>query len=371
MPSTLTHWRIAIEALRSLPDAGQLASPSDGLRVMRGKSSDPGYGVPILMFLGAIGPDLPYSAGITTRSTFFPTKSERASRGKSEWADLLHYNQSGMFLIELLRRGSQVSSPVLRQKTLYYALGHATHIAGDTMMHPFTNTFAGAYHHQSNPAVSNNLGIHFQVEFCHDLATDIQYFHAKPGSLAPRPWLQYLEGAQAELVKQHDGASLLGLLKEAANAVYDLDAAKMEQFGQRFLSGLHGVRTLSRWLGYYPVVNPVLRLSPRLSTYFTQQEVPGVGGQPQAATFLQALDYATLVGGRLCSLVCAYYADLTASQSVTGDSYTRLRQDLRDWNLDTGYTLDQQVVDDATGQRSPVVALRHSWYHFLPLRSGH
>lgn len=373
MPSTLTHWRIAIEALRQLPDAEQHPSPSKALRVMRGKPSDPGHGVPILAFLGAIGPDLPYSAGLTTRSILFPTKRERAARGKSQWADLLHYNQSGTFLIELLRKGSQVDSPELRHKTLYYALGHATHIAGDTIVHPLTNTFAGAYHHQSNPAVSNNLGLHFHVEFCQDLATDIQYFHAAPHALAPRPWLRYLAGAEAEVVRKHQGVSLLDLLQDTAGSVYGVDAKMAGDFGRQLLSGLRGAQTLSRWLRLYPVVNPVLKLSPRLSTYFTQQEIPqppGAGGPPRAVTFLQALDFATRVGGHLCSLIAAYYADLTAGRAAASESCARLRQDLRDWNLDTGYTLDQHWVEGPAGQRSPALTLRHSWHHFLSLRRG-
>jgi hypothetical protein len=360
----LTHWRIAIEALRDLPDAGQPPSDSRALRVKAGKPSEPGHGLPILLFLGAIGPDVPYSAGITTRSTFFPSKSDRETRGKSVWADLLHYNQSGAFLIELLRRGSQASSPALRQKALYYALGHATHIAGDTMVHPYTNTFAGAYHHQSNPSASNGLGIHFYVEFCHDLATDIQYFHATPRSLAPRPWLQYLAGVQSELLQQHDGASLFNLLKETARAVYDLDDARTNEFGQKFLSGLRGVLTLSAWLSRYPLVNPFLKLSPKLSTYFTQQEIPGAGAPGQALTFTQTLDYATRVAGHLCSLVYAYYGDLSSGSPDASASYARLRHDLRDWNLDTGYAADQPESPTAT------VTLGHCWYHFQSLRSG-
>jgi hypothetical protein len=370
MPSTLTHWRIAIEALRCLPNAGQPPSSSNTLRVMRGKPTDPGYGLPILTFLGAIGPDVSYSAGVTTRSTFFPTKSDRATRGKSIWADLLHYNKSGAFLIELLRRGSHAKAAALRQKTLYYALGHATHIAGDTIIHPFTNTFAGAYHHQSNPTAMNGLGIHFYVEFCHDLATDIQYFHAAPQSLAPRPWLRYLQGVQDDLLQEHEGVSLFSLLKETARAVYDLDEVMTNEFGQKFLSGLRGVLTLSRWLSRYPLVNPILKLSPQLSTHFTQQEIPGTGGTAQALTFSQTLDFATRVAGRLCSLVYAYYDDLTASSSGAGESYARLREDLRDWDLDTGYVVNQRSIEDLTENPSPCITLHHSWYHFLPLRGG-
>jgi len=370
VPSTLTHWRIAIEAMRQLPDVGQPSSPPTALRMMRGRPTDPGNGVPILTFLGSIGPDLPYSAGVTTRSAFFPSARDRATRGKSQWADLLHYNKSGEFVIELLRNGSQVTAPALRQKALFYALGHATHIAGDTIVHPLTNTFAGAYHHQSNPTAANDLGIHFYVEFCQDLATDIHYFHASPHSLAPRPWLRYLAGAREELTQQHDGVSLLGLLTKTAHAVYGLDTTQADDFGQKLLSGLVGVRTLSRWLSYYPTVNPLLKLSPRLSTAFTQQAVPVGDGPPQAVTFLQAVDFATRVGGRLCSLIVAYFTDLTAGVSPTGASYMRLRQDLRDWNLDTGYTLDQQWIDEPTGRGSPRLTLHHSWRHFLSLCSA-
>ncbi|MEO7000375.1 MAG: zinc dependent phospholipase C family protein [Ktedonobacterales bacterium] len=371
MPSTLTHWRIVTEALRSLPAAEQHVASSTGLKLAACKPNEPGYGVPVLAFLGAIGPDLPYNAGITTRSLLFPTKRERETRGKSRWADLLHYNNSGEFLVELLRRGSQVSSPALRQKTFFYALGHATHIAGDTIMHPFTNMFAGAYHHQSNTTAANNLGIHFYVEFCQDLATDIEYFSANPHALARRPWLHYLVGAHAELTQRHDGVSLLDLLKQTARSVYHQDAAMAEEFGQQLLSGLSGARTLSGLLSWYPLTNPFLRFSPRISTYFRQQAIHGAQGQtPQALTFDQTLAFATAVGGRLCSLIAQYYADITTGSPVDGASYGQLRHDLRDWNLDTGYALDQQWSDGGAGQSVPAVTLRHSWYHFLSLRSG-
>lgn len=332
---------------------------------MAGNTSVPGHGLPILLFLGAIGPDVPYSAGVTTRSTFFPTKQEQATRGKSVWADLLHYNQSGVFLIELLRRGSQASSPILRQKALYYALGHVTHIAGDSVVHPYTNTFAGAYHHQSNPAAANGLGIHFYVEFCHDVATDIGYFHAAPQSLAPRPWPQYLAGVREELLQTHDGQSLFGLLKETMRAVYDLNDARTNDFGQQFLSGLSGVLTLSAWLSRYPLVNPFFKFSPQLSTYFTQQTIPGTDETGQALTFTQTVDFATRVASHLCALVSAYYADLSDSPADAVASGARLREDLRDWNLDTGYAVEQALEQN----QRPTISLRHSWYHFQRLRA--
>ncbi len=352
---------------------GKDPAPGAALRVVRGRGGMPGVGVPILVFLGAIGPDLGYSTGLTTRSAFFPTRQERATRGKSRWADLLHYNKSGVFLIELLRRGSQATAPALRHKALAYALGHATHIAGDSIVHPLTNTFAGAYHHQSNPNASNGLGIHFYVEFCQDLATDIQYFHAAPHSLAPRPWLRYLAGARDELTRQHDGMSLLDLLKETARSVYHLNPTEFDEFGRQLLSGLAGMRALSRWLSFYPIVNPVLHLSPRLATYFTQQDAPTAGtanGRTHVATFAQAVDFATRVSDRYCSLICAYFADLTAGAAPTCDSYVRLRHDLRDWNLDTGYAMTTTGTDESgnpiNGQ-PPTLTLRHTWRHFLPL----
>ena len=371
MPSTLTHWRIVTEALRCLPAAEQPHATALKLKTPPGAPADPGHDIPVLAFVGAIGPDLPYNAGITNRSTFFPSKSERANRGKSEWADLLHYNQSGAFLIELLRAGSQVNNLDLRQKALYYALGHATHIAGDTILHPFTNTFAGAYHHQSNTAAFNGLGVHFYSEFCNDLATDLEFFSANPHSIVRRPWLRYLAGAHAELTHTHDGVSLLDLLKQTARSVYQLDNARMEAFGQQFLSGLQGAQTLLSWFSYYPSANVFLRFSPRISTYFAQQTIAAADGQgSQTLTFPQVRTFATRVGGRLCSLTAAYYADLTAGLPADGESYTRLRHDLRDWNLDTGYALDQTRSDGDAEQRMPTLTLRHSWYHFLPLRSG-
>lgn len=370
MPSILTHWRLAIEALRHLPPEQPALMGAPSLRLPACQPTDPGFNVPIVMYIGAIGPDLPYNAGITTRSAFFPTRQQRANRGKSPWADLMHYNKTGQFVIELLRHAPLITSPDLRQKLYFYALGHATHIAADIMMHPFINTFAGAYHNQSNKALYSGLGIHFGVEFCQDLATDIHYFHAKSQSMRPRPWLRYLVGAREELLQPHAGMSLLDLIKETAQAVYALDSAMTEAFGNNMLAGLRGMETLLSWFRYYPLVNPMLHISPRLSTYFMEQETPGV--KDTALTFEQALGYATQVGTHLCGLLTTYFSDLMAGASddgdSVGDSYTRLRQDLRDWNLDTGYYLDQQW--DPTGQQVSTITMRHCWYHFLPLRSA-
>jgi hypothetical protein len=364
MPSTLTHWRIAIEALHQLPQDPLRQFSAPQLRLPACSPAEPGHDIPILTYVGAVGPDLAYNAGVTTRSAFFPSKQQRATRGKSAIADLLHYNKTGEFLIELLRSSRAVASPELRQKIFYYALGHATHIAGDIMVHPYTNTFAGAFHDQSNPAIFNNLGIHFAIEFCHDMATDRQYFHAKSNALRPRPWLRYLAGARAELTQRHEGVSLLDILAKTTCALYALPPTQATEVGDIYLSGLRGMQTLLGWFRYYPVVNPLTHLAPRLSTYFMKREIAVVDGSaPHIITFEQAVTAAIQVGARFGTLLTNYFADITVGLPDDGDAYRCLRHDLRDWNLDTGYYWDQQWSH--AERPSPIITMHHSWNHFL------
>ncbi len=365
MPSTLTHWRIAIESLRPLLTNNSPFPDSSIPEIV--PTHVPGTELPVLTFLGAIGPDLPYFAGITTRSLLFPSKTEKQTRGKSQWADRLHYTKSGEFVIQLLQRFKTVTAPALRRKLYYYALGHVSHIAGDIMVHPYTNTFAGAYHDQSNPAVFNHLGIHFGVEFCHDLAMDIAYFHAQPTALRRRPWPRYLALAHQELIAEHDGMSLLALLQATARDLYQLDAADTSDFGAQFLAGLHGIRTLLGLMSYYPYLNPIVKVSPRYSTYFMEQTLPGDPQGQLPVTFQQTLDYATNVSAHLGSRVMTYLEALQSGDPATDVAEVNLRQDLRDWNLDTGYVVRQEVRNTG-GEPTFALSLQHCWYHFQALR---
>jgi len=66
----------------------------------------------------------------------------------------------------------------------------------------------------------------------------------------------------------------------------------------------------------------------------------------------------------LCRRAIAYYASLrstTATASERSRRRSELCEDLRNWNLDTGYTMDITFDEQVT------IHLIHNWVHFARL----
>ena len=90
-------------------------------------------------YIGSSGPDLFYVQVPPNTLAFI--------------ADLLHYNRSGPFVIRWLselRKGISsigIDDPatLLKKLRLAYCLGHISHIAADIAIHPYVNSFVGAY----------------------------------------------------------------------------------------------------------------------------------------------------------------------------------------------------------------------------------
>ncbi len=81
--------------------------------------------------LGAVSPDYPYLA--------------IDDRGASTWADLMHYEKTGMMIhagIEHLRTLEGIS----QQKGLAWLLGYSAHVATDVTIHPVVELKVGPYH---------------------------------------------------------------------------------------------------------------------------------------------------------------------------------------------------------------------------------
>ena len=128
MPAILAHWAVAKDVAWRF-----INNKKSGYALFQGKSDDQYEQISRYVYFGANGPDLPYC---------------RSKSGKSRWADLFHYNKQGEFLLQLILVAKKTSDADRRGRTMAYALGHATHVAADSMVHPYVNCFAGAYHAQ-------------------------------------------------------------------------------------------------------------------------------------------------------------------------------------------------------------------------------
>ena len=375
MPGFLTHWRIL------LTSAGDVAARYGGedplfserttsLALPHLSASALGARVPSIAYLGAVGPDLPYLAGSVLRANLLGKRYTGAVSGKSPWADLLHYNRSGDFLVEVLRMGARSPSPDIQQRALAYVLGYVTHIAGDIVVHPFVNSFAGAYHDQTNPKTFLSFGMHFWVETCQDAWTARRFFGRRVARIGRQHWDRYLDGAATDLTLTSEGGSLLSLLQKAAQAVYGLDEQAATEFRDEYLAGLKAMTRFLAGSGYYRALYLALRLTPHVAERFlVQTEATSSPSRELSLEFDTVVAFASRVASRLCRLIVDYFESLVSrvSADIQEARYEALRADLRNWDLDTGYYLE--VAPGGADHERTRLQLRHSWYHFLDLAS--
>lgn len=128
MPAILAHWMVAKEVanfnINYMPLNANFFSGNDGERY---------NGVSKFLYLGSNGPDIPYF---------------RHSSGKSQYADLFHYNKQCDFIVNFIKDTKSLNDPFHQNRLMSYILGHTTHLIADSEMHPYVNRFAGAYHSQ-------------------------------------------------------------------------------------------------------------------------------------------------------------------------------------------------------------------------------
>lgn len=373
MPAFVTHWRILAQTATGMssqyPGAESLYSPRTGsLALPDVQEAAVGARIPSICYLGAIGPDIHYLAGSLVRASILGSRYKGGVLGKSPWADLLHYNWSGDFLIEVMRLAARSRSPELQQRALAYAMGYVTHIIGDIIVHPFVNSFAGAYHEQTDPTQFFSLGMHFWVEMCQDAWTAKRFFARDVSRGGQQPWGAYLRGALQDLTTTFEGESLLGLLQSAARTVYGLSDDAVLAFGSEYESGLSGMLKFVNGTGYYRLLYAALRMTPRLEERFVSYTASAdASSQRFEITYDRVVGFAENVATHLCKLALEYFESLLqqAPKETQDVHYARLRADLKNWDLDTGYFME--IVPDAAHQRTHI-ALRHSWPHFASLR---
>jgi len=396
MPAFLTHWHVLIETARRSQDAGNdLGSLIIDAAALRRRShgldtppqttpagavwdtgplpeidySFPGSDISAMAYLGALAPDMTYYAPSNFREKITDRRLQRSSiqlpaKNNALWADLLHNKRSGDVLLAFLEFIADVPSPALRSQALAFAMGYLSHIATDIALNPYINALAAAYDRSEVPGmgVFNRLGVHFFVELCLDEYIASVYFNRPLYVWTNQPWWQYIEPAvQSITTGAKLSARVLDLLAAAAEAIYGLSEEQAKTFHLDHLAGLRGLRRYLAGRGSYRFLIWRLLSRPRAGNPVTATITAGHDGE---GSFHGVLAYAIRLSERFCRRAMSYYAALrnvNAGANERSGKRAILRDDLRNWRLDSGYAADVTFDQEVT------LHLLHNWAHFAEL----
>ena len=397
MPAFLTHWHVLIETAKRSRDAGNdLGSLIIDASALRRRAQGwitppttppagavwdtgplpginfifPGSDISAMAYLGALAPDISYFQKGNFKKKILDYRRQNRfnpppSIGKGvPWADLLHFNRSGDVLLAFLEHTAQIPSPALRSQALAFAMGYLSHIATDIALNPCINSLAGAYHSNDLPGMFVPLGMHFYVELCLDEYIAYTYFDRPLYNWIHQPWDQYIEPVALACADPSSlSAQVLDLLTDAAEVIYGLTEEQSKNFRQDYQVGLQRLRSYLAGSGIFRFLTfNVLARRRRGDPIIARiAEDPH---DPATLNFEQAITYAIHLSEHLCRRAIAYYAALrntTATASERSRRRSALCEDLRNWNLDTGYAMDITFDEQVT------IRLIHNWVHFARL----
>lgn len=387
MPAFLTHWWVLIETARRSQDAGSdlgslILDPAAIQRRLKGLSTPPpstpagaiwdtgplpeinlrfpGSDISAMAFLGALAPDV-----TSYQRLAFAHKvsgSAAKTKGGINWAKLLHANRSGDVLLGLLEQIAEIPSPALRSLALAFAMGYLSHVATDIALNPYINALSAAYTPHDLPGLFNPLGTHFYAELCLDEYVAATRFERDLYGWTLQPWGQYIEPV-ARMMMAHSTVSLvLDQLVSVVERIYGLTQEQRTLFRAHFLAGLQGAqhylagRSPFRWL----TLNTRLRRKADDPLIATMTH-PCASGYVSVE---EVLSYAIRLSEHLCRRAISYYASLrnsSVSASERAQRCATLREDLRNWDLGSGYCIEVSFDQEIT------VRFLHNWIHFATL----
>ncbi len=397
MPAFLTHWHVLIETAKRSRDAGNdLGSLIIDASALRRRAQGwitppatppagavwdtgplpginfifPGSDISAMAYLGALAPDISYfQRGNFKKKILDYRRQNRFNPPPSigngvSWADLLHFNRSGDVLLAFLEHTAHIPSPALRSQALAFAMGYLSHIATDIALNPCINALAGAYHFNDLPGMFVPLDMHFYVELCLDEYIAYTYFDRPLYNWIHQPWDQYIEPVALACADPSSlSAQVLDLLTDAAEVIYGLTEEQSKNFRQDYQVGLQRLRSYLAGSGVFRFLTFNVLARRRRGDPIIARIAEDLH-DPATLNFEQAITYAIHLSEHLCRRAIAYYAALrntTATASERSRRRSALCEDLRNWNLDTGYAMDITFDEQVT------IRLIHNWVHFARL----
>jgi len=397
MPGFLTHWRVLIETAKHSQDAGNdLGSLIIDASALQRRAlgpitppqtppvgavwdtgplplidfTFPGSDISAMAYLGAMAPDVFYYQGSNFNNMLADDKQSNRSRfqptasGDFSWADLLHCSRSGDVLLAFLEHIADIPSPALRSQALAFAMGYLSHIATDIALNPCINALASAYDARNVAGMFRPLGIHFYVELCLDEYIADTYFEHSLYSWLGQPWGRYIEPVAAQCTIPHSIPSqVLDLLTNAAEVTYVLTETQSQSFRRDCLVSIQRLRKYLAGSGSFRLFT-LKALSRKRREDPILASIADVTSEPGIVDFEQAVSYAIHLSEHLCRRAISYYAALrntTATANERNRHRTALCEDLRNWNLHTGYVMDVTFDEQIT------LHFLHNWVYFAHL----
>src|SRR6266487_2645017 len=392
MPAFLTHWRILIETAQRSQDVGNnLGSLIIDASALRHRVSEmttppqttpasavwhtgplpkidmrfPGSDISAMAFLGAMAPDVTtFQRGLFRQkiSGGRQHNPQTATEHEKQWAPLLHCNRSCDVLLAFLELTANIPSPALRSQALAFALGYLSHIAADIALNPYINTLVGIYSTSEVPGKFSPLGTHFYIEFCLDEYIANTFFNQPLYRWIRQPWGQYIEPAAANCITPATlSAQVLHLLNDSIGVTYELTEEQSQVFEQDYRAGLRRLRMYLAGRGTFRFFTFKALTRKRVNNPIIARLAEN-SREPGTLNYEQVMAYAVRLSEHLCRRAIGYYAALrntSASASERNQKLSALCEDLRNWNLDSGYT--------KVTTRDEEPRMVHNWDHFASL----
>jgi hypothetical protein len=335
MPAFLAHFRVLEMATDKYQAQGADSSFINTQPVYHALPKKEHQPISQWAYLGAMGPDMcAFNEGVTS------------------WIfDVLHWKKTNSFVANWL------AMPALSPAERAFIMGFLAHMAADIIVHPYVNTFAGAFENQRIPVAYNNTvkslqaTMHKYVELHQDCHLAKKYYGAASlsgqagGQSVRSSWSDFIgQAADGDLVKNTDLKSLLFTYRKV---VGDTLLTPTDQNVPTLLELNESVQRLSKALsmGYDWSAFPV-----------PDQPEPDFVQHPKRDRRYEDYLWAA------AHLTVEYWkaAKVYSDSQKTPEDRRQLLDVVRDFNLDTGFA--PRVYSDGAKIH---VRHDHSWALFL------
>lgn len=328
MPAFLAHMVVAKDVAWRF-----INSTKEGYSLFQESTGDQYEKVSKYIYLGASGPDIPYYYDADIEGKL------KGTAGKSEYADIFHYNKQAEFILQLVIVAKNTKDRARQQRTMSYALGHTTHLAADSVVHPYVNCYAGAYHSQSIK------DIHMISEVHQDSWLAQKYFGRKYIDEGDS-WTNYLPdclqiGWPMAITVVNDEthevfSDIVTAFKNTHGRGPDLEYMKDSYENLYDVAIDEGYDKAWSVIPKKPHESLVQheKLKPEVKYYLDLLRTKAVGEAEKA-----------------CQAVIALY-----NSKLSEDDKNKFRSEVKNWNLDTGYWIDVTLEDNKL-----TIIWRHRW----------
>lgn len=333
MPAVLAHWVVAREVAKRF-----IYSIKGGYSFFQGSigdqyKEDKKVKISKYLYLGASGPDIPYFYDADLGGKI------KGTVGKSEYADIFHYNKQAEFILQLVIVAKNTKDRARQQRTMSYALGHTTHLAADSVVHPYVNCYAGAYHSQSFKDIHQISEVH------QDSWLAQKYFEKK-------------------YIDEED--SLTHYLPDCLQIGWPIAITVVNDKAQEVFSDI--VTAFKNTHGRGP------DLEYMKDSYETFYDVVINEGYDKALGVIPKKPHMSLVHHKMLKIKKVNYTDLLCKEAVeeaekacqavitlydselSEDDKNKFRSEVKNWNMDTGYWIDVTLEDNKLK-----IFWRHRW----------